>query len=68
MMVFDGGGCGGFQYVVDLQWGWWFALGFLDLSFVVLGFDRGKIGLLVDYDGGCGRSEFRERGGRVKRE
>lgn len=41
---------------------------FLDLSFVVLGFDKGKIGLLVDYDGGCGRSEFREKGGRVKRE
>ena len=35
----------------------------LDLSFVVLGFDRGKTGLLVNYDGGCGRSEFRERGG-----
>lgn len=44
MMVFDGGGCGGFQYVVDLQWGWWFALGFLDLSFVVVG--------LVEF---CGR-------------
>ena len=41
---------------------------FLDLSFVVLGFDKGKIRLLVDYDGGCGRSEFREKGGRVKRE
>ena len=41
---------------------------FLDLSFVVLGFDGGKIGLLVDYDGGYGRSEFRERGGRVKGE
>lgn len=43
-------------------------MGFLDLGFVVLGFDKGEIGLLVDYDGGCGRYEFKERGEQVKRE
>jgi len=33
-MVFGSGGGGGFRYMVDLQWGWWFAIGFLDLGFV----------------------------------